>query len=110
MVIRDIGLHMSNRVMDYCSEDASLCRGALEAQKGPHVSLTKTDFASVQEYLESSHFVQASAQRALAGRVYILEVLAVAEYECSDIALRYRTMQNRLEETTSRSSGGIPYF
>lgn len=63
MVIRDIGLHMSNRVMDYCSEDASLCRGALEAQKGPHVSLTKTDFASVQEYLESSHFVQASAYR-----------------------------------------------
>lgn len=60
VVIRDIGLHMSNRVMDYCSEDASLCRGALEAQKGPRVSLTKTDFASVQEYLESSHFVQAS--------------------------------------------------
>lgn len=60
VVIRDIGLHMSNRVMDYCNEDVGLCRGALEARRGPPVVPVKTDFSSVQEFLESSHFVQVS--------------------------------------------------
>eukprot|EP00903_Cladosiphon_okamuranus_P020010 g18380.t1 len=58
VVIRDIGLHMSNRVMDYSNEDFGLCRGALEARRRPLVAPTKTDFSSVQEFLESSHFVQ----------------------------------------------------
>ncbi|CBN78544.1 ATG2 Autophagy-related protein homolog [Ectocarpus siliculosus] len=58
VVIRDIGLHMSNRVTDYSKEDAGLCRGALEAQRGPVVSPMKTEFSSVQEFLESSQFVQ----------------------------------------------------
>lgn len=60
VVIRDIGLHMSNCVMDYCSEDVGLCRGALEARRGPLVAPMKTNFSSVQEFLESSHFVQVS--------------------------------------------------
>lgn len=58
MVIRDIGLHMSNRVMNYFSEDAGLCGGALETKRGRGPSIAKTDFSSVQEFLESSHFVQ----------------------------------------------------
>lgn len=64
MVIRDIGLHMSNRVMDYCKEDAGLCCGALDTRRGTPLSLANNDFSSVQEYLESSHFVQASRSKA----------------------------------------------
>ncbi|CAM9161574.1 unnamed protein product, partial [Hapterophycus canaliculatus] len=58
VVIRDIGLHMSNRVMDYRKEDAGLCCGALDARRGSSMSLANNDFSSVQEYLESSYFVQ----------------------------------------------------
>lgn len=60
VVIRDIGLHMSNRVTVYSKEDAGLCRGALEARRGPVVSPMKIEFSSVQEFLESSQFVQVS--------------------------------------------------
>lgn len=71
VVIRDIGLHMSNRVTDYSNEDVGLCRGALEARRGPLVAPTNTEFSSVQEFLESSHFVQVSlsneSPRALQG-------------------------------------------
>jgi len=65
VVIRDIGLHMSNRVMDYSNEDGGLCRGALESRRGSRVPPMKTDFSSVQEYLESSQFVQVSHGSAL---------------------------------------------
>lgn len=60
MVIRDISLHMSNRVTDYCNEDIGLCRGALETRREPLRPLAKNDFSSVQEFLESSKFVQVS--------------------------------------------------
>lgn len=60
VVIRDIGLHMSNRVMDYRSEDAGLCCGALGVQRERDLPLVRSNFSSVQEYLETSHFVQAS--------------------------------------------------
>lgn len=60
MVIRDIGLHMSNRAMDYCSEDAGLCRGALDTQRLQDLPFAKTELSSVQEFLETSQFVQAS--------------------------------------------------
>lgn len=59
VVIRDIALHMSNRAMDYSSEDFGLCRGALETRRAQHVHLNEADLASVQEYLETSNFVQA---------------------------------------------------
>lgn len=71
VVIRDIGLHMSNRVMDYCNEDVGLCRGALDARRGPLVAPI-TDFSSVQEFLESSHFVQVSESTVLHGPVHAL--------------------------------------
>lgn len=60
VVIRDIGLHMSNRVMDYCSEDAGLCRGALDTHRRQDKTSARTELSSVQEFLEMSHFVQAS--------------------------------------------------
>lgn len=59
VVIRDIALHMSNRATDYHDEDWGLCQGALQA-RGQRVCLSEPDAASVQEYLEMSHFVQAS--------------------------------------------------
>lgn len=65
VVIRDIGLHMSNRVMDYCSEDAGLCRGALDTQRRQDLPFSRTGLSSVQEFLEMSHFVQASLYRAI---------------------------------------------
>lgn len=59
VVIRDIGLHISNREMDYNSEDSGLCRGALQ-HDGQRVDITgsKAELSSVQEYLENSFFVQ----------------------------------------------------
>ncbi len=64
VVIRDIGLHMSNRAMDYSNEDVDLCRGALESRRGSHVPHVKTDLSSVQEFLESAQFVQVSQSTA----------------------------------------------
>ncbi|CAM9374638.1 unnamed protein product [Scytosiphon promiscuus] len=58
VVIRDIGLHMSNRVMNYGKEDAGLCCGALETRRGTPLSPANNGFSSVQEYLEASLFVQ----------------------------------------------------
>lgn len=69
VVIRDIGLHMSNRVMDYCKEDVGLCRGALESRRRSPVPPVKTDFSSVQEFLESSQFVQVSPAFPLKSRL-----------------------------------------
>ena len=61
VVIRDIGLHMSNRLMDYISEDSGLCPGALDNGRGKgrvHLTRNKKELSSVQEYLERSYFVQ----------------------------------------------------
>lgn len=60
VVIRDIALHMSNRAMDYHDEDWGLCQGALQAREQRGCS-SEPDVSSVQEYLEMSHFVQASS-------------------------------------------------
>lgn len=75
VVIRDIGLHMSNRIMDYCNEDVGLCHGALEARRGPLVAPMKTDFSSVQEFLESSHFVQASQKYSGSAQVAYVQLV-----------------------------------
>lgn len=60
VVIRDIALHMSNRGMNYQNEDSGLCQGALKTRE-QRVCFSEPDASSVQEYLETSHFVQASS-------------------------------------------------
>lgn len=67
VVIRDIGLHISNREMDYNGEDSGLCRGALQNGGGQGVNITgsKAELSSVQEYLENSFFVQVTVLKSL---------------------------------------------
>lgn len=57
MVIRDVALHMSNRPTNYRNEDTGLCRGALKS-RSQHPCTTEAGSSSVQEYLETSQFVQ----------------------------------------------------
>ena len=67
VVIRDIGLHISNREMDYIGEDSGLCLGALHHDGGQGVNITgsKAELSSVQEYLENSFFVQVTVIKSL---------------------------------------------
>lgn len=58
VVIRDIALHMANRAMDYGKEDSGLCGGALDTRRRQRLFNTDTALPSVQEYLETSCFVQ----------------------------------------------------
>lgn len=97
VVIRDISLHMSNRVMDYCNEDIGLCRGALETRREPVVPLLKTNFSSVQEFLESSQFVQASQST----RVRAIE--AQVSYRCSCGRLIY-------EDQVVRNTSNLEHY